>query len=134
LASRLLEDIAEHGAAGAMASSMAITVPRTSGRAASHRSALPVPAKRLRTGQQPEHAAPPPAVPLTTTASGGCQRRFPSGSSWMTISSCVSGSREEISIGSPNIGAMPRASIAHIAYTSWPSKRTRCAVGRPENG
>src|SRR6266498_721373 len=111
----------------AIASGSEITWPRTSGRASSQRSPFSHEAKKLSAGQQLHQDSPLPLAPQTTTASRGCQLPMPSASSSTSISSSVGGSREAISIGSSNIGAIPSASIAHIAYASCPAwKRTRC--------
>jgi hypothetical protein len=93
-------------------------------------------AKKFSTGQQPQHASPWLRIaPATTTAELGDHSADPSGATRARISSPLTGSRDSISIASPNIGAIPSASIAHIASTSCPSgKRTRCAVGLPEKG
>src|SRR2546421_7609788 len=73
-------------------------------------------------------------APTTTTAVSGDhrERRL-----WTVtvIGAPVPGSVEWMVTGRCSIADMPRASIAHIAYTDAPaSMSTTCAVGRAENG
>src|SRR5262249_26116006 len=97
------------------ASRIEITAPRTSGCSASQRSALAAEAKKFSTGQQPRQASPwSRNAPATTTADVGDHSQAPSGSTRARIASPLIGSRDSTSTGSPNIGAVPSASRAHI--------------------
>src|SRR5438128_2697372 len=88
--------------------------------------------------EEVEHvAAAAEARPLATGAPAQHHRllRLPPGTLAGIESQALTGSREWISIATPSIGAIPSASIAHIASTQcFSSIRTRCPRGFAENG